>query len=42
VRAAAAALADLACRALDRTGLPGELREAVAENVSRRLAGGGE
>jgi len=41
VRGAATAIADLACRALDRTGLPRGLREAVADDVSRRLAGGG-
>jgi glutamate--cysteine ligase len=42
VRAAAASLADLACRALDRTDLTASHRDAVAEIVSRRLAGGQE
>jgi glutamate--cysteine ligase len=42
VRAAAASLADLACRALDRTDLTASRRDAVAEIVSRRLAGGQE
>jgi glutamate--cysteine ligase len=42
LRAAAAGLADLACRALERTDLTPAAREAVAGTVSRRLAGGGE
>jgi glutamate--cysteine ligase len=37
VRAAAVALADLACRHLDRTGLPAPVRATVAEIISRRL-----
>lgn len=42
VRAAAAAVADLSLRHLDRTDLSRPVRDAVAEIVSRRLAGGGE
>jgi glutamate--cysteine ligase len=42
VGTAAAALADLACRALDRTDLTTAARDAVVEIVSRRLAGGRE
>jgi glutamate--cysteine ligase len=42
VRAAAAAVADLALRRLDRTDLTGPTRDAVADIVSRRLAGRGE
>lgn len=37
VRAAAAALADLACRNLERTGLPPAVRDAVSEILGRRL-----
>ncbi|WIM94657.1 ergothioneine biosynthesis glutamate--cysteine ligase EgtA [Actinoplanes oblitus] len=37
VRAAAAGLAELACRYLDRTGLPAAVREEVAGVLGRRL-----
>jgi glutamate--cysteine ligase len=42
LRAAAAAVAALACAALARTDLTPATRDAVAETVSRRLAGGEE
>jgi glutamate--cysteine ligase len=42
LRAAATAVAELACQMLARTDLPTATRDAVAEIVSRRLAGGGE
>lgn len=42
LRTVATGLADLACRALDRTDLTVATRDEVAELVSRRLAGGGE
>jgi glutamate--cysteine ligase len=42
LRAAAEAVAGLACRALDRTDLTPAAQQAVAGIVSRRLAGGGE
>lgn len=42
LRATAAAVAELAGRALDRTDLTAATREAVVGIVSRRLAGGGE
>ncbi|MEV6597284.1 ergothioneine biosynthesis glutamate--cysteine ligase EgtA [Actinoplanes sp. NPDC051346] len=38
--ACAANLLDLACRGLDRTGLPGPVRDLVADIVDRRLHGG--
>jgi glutamate--cysteine ligase len=41
LRAAATAVAELACQVLDRTDLPAATRDAVAEIVSRRLAGEG-
>ncbi|MEU4427323.1 glutamate-cysteine ligase family protein [Actinoplanes sp. NPDC024001] len=37
VRVSAAGLAELACRHLDRTGLPPDVRDTVADVVSRRL-----
>ncbi|MBB2943043.1 glutamate--cysteine ligase [Actinoplanes lutulentus] len=37
VRASAAALAELACRNLERTGLPTPVRETVSEILARRL-----
>lgn len=40
LRKAAEAVADLGCRALDRIDLTRAIRDAVAEIVSRRLAGG--
>lgn len=40
--AAAAAVVDLACRALAGTDLPATTRRTVAETLSRRLAGGKE
>lgn len=40
VRAAAVRVGDLACQALDDTDLSAAVRDAVAETVSRRLAGG--
>ncbi|MEV6301809.1 glutamate-cysteine ligase family protein [Actinoplanes sp. NPDC051861] len=40
VRASAVGLAELACRHLDRTGLPSGVRDAVAEIVARRLYSG--
>jgi glutamate--cysteine ligase len=42
LRGAASAVAELACRALERTDLTPATRDAVAGIVSRRLAGGGE
>jgi glutamate--cysteine ligase len=42
LRHAAGAVADLACRTLDRTDLAPAAQETVARIVSRRLAGGGE
>lgn len=42
LRTAAEQVAELACRALDRTDLTQAARDTVAEIVSRRLAGGGE
>jgi glutamate--cysteine ligase len=42
VRRAAAAVSDLACRRLDQTDLSEATRDAVADTVSRRLAGGEE
>jgi glutamate--cysteine ligase len=41
VHTAAGALADLACRRLDRTGLPAAVRDTVAAIVDRRLRGAG-
>ncbi|GGQ40849.1 ergothioneine biosynthesis glutamate--cysteine ligase EgtA [Couchioplanes azureus] len=40
VGACAAGLLDLACRGLDRTGLPGPVRDLVAAVADRRLHGG--
>lgn len=41
LRGVARALADLACRRMDRTDLPTPVRAGVAETVDRRCAGGG-
>jgi glutamate--cysteine ligase len=41
VRACAADVADLACRRLDRTGLPAAVRDTVAGILDRRLHGAG-